>query len=458
MNQALDVGRPEIDRLREGVPFLWPNPSLQHAERALAGLGLQRKDLLNAEARWQRFAPTLAELFAELADSGGVIESPLRAAPKLQALLRRRYGAPLRGRLLLKEDHALPVAGSVKARGGIYAVLCHVERLALQAGLLRPGDAYQRLLSPEAREHVASYGLAVASTGNLGLSVGIMGAAFGLRVTVHMSTEAKAWKKDRLRQRGVRVVEHAADYTAACAIARQEAADDARTHFIDDENSVDLFLGYSVAALRLREQLCALDIAVDGQHPLFVYLPCGVGGAPGGITFGLKHVLGDHVHCFFAEPTQAPSMLLGLLTGRHEAISVYDIGLSGVTAADGLAVPRPSRLVGPMIKGLVSGCYTVSDAQLYRFLADLRDTEEIEVEPSAAAGVAGPVHLEASRAGRRYLSDKGMRDSILDGATHVIWTTGGSLVPRAEYEEWYARGRRSEQGPVVAADDRATGV
>lgn len=52
-------------------------------------------------------------------------------------------------------------------------------------------------------------------------------------------------------------------------------------------------------------------------------------------------------------------MLLGLASGLHHDISVQDIGLSGKTNADGLAVGRPSGFVGKIAEKVISGEFTV---------------------------------------------------------------------------------------------------
>ncbi|MBO4852578.1 MAG: D-serine ammonia-lyase [Schwartzia sp.] len=420
---------PVVEQIRAANEVVWENPGVRPFDEIKGKLPLAASDIDDAEARLARFAPFIAKKFPETAPLHGIIESPLTDIPRMKDFLNESCGAGITGRLLLKQDSHLAVSGSVKARGGIYEVLKHTEDLALEGGLL--GEDYTVLDSEESRAFFGKYAIHVGSTGNLGLSIGIMGAALGYRTTVHMSADAKAWKKKLLRERGVTVVEYDSDYSLAVQEGRKLAAGDAFSYFVDDENSAALFLGYAVAARRLRKQLAEKNVAVDAAHPLLVYLPCGVGGAPGGITFGLKHEFGDDVFCFFVEPTQAPCMLLGMATGLHNEICVQDVGLTGKTEADGLAVGRPSKFVGKTVEKLVSGIFTVSDEKLYVYLRGLLESEGIFIEPSACAAFQGAVKL---REMSRLFPEDGRTEERLRSACHIVWATGGSMVPKEERE------------------------
>ena len=431
---------PVLPRVAAAEEVLWLNPGLQSAETALPPMELGMADILDAEARLQRFAPFIRERFPETAPRGGLIESPLTPIPRMQRLLEERFGAVIPGRLLLKQDSHLAIAGSVKARGGIYEVLKHTEELAMENGLLSETDDYAKLASPEMREFFSRYTVQVGSTGNLGLSIGIASAAVGYKVIVHMSVDAKQWKKDLLRAHGVQVIEYEADYGEAVKQGRVRSDADPMSYFVDDENSRNLFLGYAVAALRLRQQLAEQNVAVDREHPLLVTIPCGVGGAPGGVAFGLKHVFGDSVHCFFAEPTQAPCMLAGMATGLHSKVCVQDLGLTGLTEADGLAVGRPSGFVGGVMEPLLSGEVTIADPKLYTFMRALLESENIFLEPSACAAFQGPAELLRQQEGRDYAVRQGLTAERLANSTHIAWATGGALVPediRKAYQTMY---------------------
>lgn len=375
--------------------------------------------ILEAKARMERFAPLVKQLFPETGT--GLIESPFVPMDNLAAKL---YPG-MKGRLYAKLDSHLEVAGSIKARGGIHEVMKVTEDLLVSNNMIKLTDDYRKMADPEIHSFLSDYSMSVASTGNLGLSIGIMSAALGFDARVHMSRDAKQWKKDRLTSRGVSVIEHDGDFTYAVTKAREEAENDSSIHFVDDERSRELFMGYAVAALRIRRDLKNNGIEPTPQKPLCLYLPCGVGGAPGGITFGFKLIFKDAVKCYFAEPVTSPSMLMSVMTGKFGELNVNDYGLDNRTELDGLAVASPSDFVSPMMEKLCDGFYTVEDDEMFRLLYMMKHHEDIKIEPSAAAGIPGP----------------GITGNTNTDGYHIIWTTGGLFVPGHIYDKMYFRGK-----------------
>lgn len=423
-----------LKKVKNREEILWINKD-KNEKNDFKVEGLTPEDIDDAEDRLSRFSEYIMKAFPETKKDKGLIESPLREIPLMKNTLNKNYRSKLEGKLFLKMDSHLPIAGSVKARGGIYEILKHTEDLALEKGLIKKDDSYEKLRDPEVRDFFSQYSIHVGSTGNLGLSIGIISAEIGYKVTVHMSADAKEWKKDLLRNYGVEVVEYTEDYGKAVEEGRKKSLEDPNSYFVDDENSKTLFLGYSVAAKRLKKQIKEQNIMVDKDHPLFVYIPCGVGGAPGGISYGLKVVFKENVHCFFVEPTESPCMLIGMESGLNNKISVQDIGLTGITDADGLAVGRPSGFVGNVMKNLLSGIFTIKDFKLYDYLRDLMNSENIFLEPSACATFEGPANLLNYNNGIEFIKSINL-NSKMENATHIVWATGGRLVPEDVRKEY----------------------
>ncbi|MCQ2550753.1 MAG: D-serine ammonia-lyase [Clostridia bacterium] len=409
---------PQVKEMADEKEIFWLNPRLGE-ERELS---FSIADIEDAQARLDRFSSYIMKAFPETEVTKGIIESPLTRTPGIKEYLG------VKGDVYVKRDSDLAVSGSIKARGGIYEVLKFAEEVAG----LKEEDDYGVLTEDRYKELFSRYKVAVGSTGNLGLSIGIISAKLGFDVTVHMSADARQWKKDLLRSKGVKVVEYPDDYQKAVAEGRKEAAKDPTCHFVDDEGSKDLFLGYSVAAKRIVKQFEENGIKCDDEHPVFVYIPCGVGGAPGGVAFGLKTLFGKNIHIFFAEPTKAPCMTLGLITGLNEKIAVSDIGLDGKTQADGLAVGRASYLVGDVMTTLLDGAYTIEDDKLFPYLAKLKDLDGLFIEPSSCASFPGPELVE--KCGKYDMTN----------ATHILWATGGSMVPEDEARAYYERGKKND--------------
>lgn len=430
-----------IQSLKIEKEIFWVNPRLKPAQIANQESKYTITDIQDAEDRLHRFAPFIQIAFPETKERGGLLESDITQVDAMKAWLEKHYGKGLPGKLFIKRDDLLPVSGTVKSRGAIYEVLKVAETLALEEGLLKNVEEdYSIFSSEEFKIFFSQYNLTVGTTGNLGISVGAMGRALGFEVTVHMSEEAKAWKKKFLRDRGVEVIEHSTNFSLAVDAGRAASEADPKSYFVDDEHSEELFLGYTVGGYRMKEILARAGIIVDSNHPLFVYLPCGIGGSPSGVTFGLKHAFVDDVHCIFAEPTKMPSMILGLVTRKFDEIAVDEVGLGGLTVADGLAVPRTSGLVAKLMDSYFSGGYTLQDDTFRILLTNLFEQEEIFLEPAAVAGLAGPFMLLNTEEGQSYLEEHDLFDKLAN-ATHIAWGTGGSMVPAEDREAFIQEGK-----------------
>ena len=434
IEEMMKLRNEAVRKIAEKKEFVWINPNEINYSEYEKSLPISDAQLKDAEDRLKRFAPFIQKVFPETINTNGIIESPLEEIFNMQKELEKKYNVTIPGKLYLKMDSHLPVAGSIKARGGVYEVLKHAEELAINAGMLSLDDDYSILADEKFRKFFSQFKVQVGSTGNLGLSIGITSAAIGFEVIVHMSADAKQWKKDMLRSKGVTVIEYADDYGKAVEEGRKNSDADPNSYFVDDEKSINLFLGYTVAASRIKKQFDKKGIIIDKKHPLLVYIPCGVGGAPGGVAYGLKRIFKENVYIFFIEPVLAPCMVLGMATGLYENICVRDIGIYGLTHADGLAVGRASGLVSQLMNPILSGIFTLEDYKLYDYLRDLNNSEKIKIEPSSCAAFEGPITLMKYENSKKYIEEKIGKN--IENAYHICWATGGRMVPQEDMEKF----------------------
>lgn len=392
--------------LKHGRATVWARPSTSGRE-ALSSV-ISPLEVTIAAERMAKFAPLLKALFSS-GGWDGCVTSKLIALPE--------------DWLLVKADHDLPMTGSIKARGGVHEVLCYAEQVAHEHVLIE-GGSYASLMSERARNIFLQHTVAVASTGNLGYSVGLVARALGLAAEIHMSRDAKRWKKDRLRAIGATVIEHDCDYSDTVSRARSAVGIRPRSHFVDDENSRHLFTGYAAAGAELASQLVEKNIPVNADHPLVVYLPCGVGGAPGGITYGLKEIFGSDVISVFVEPVASACMMVAMAAPGDRMPSCYEFGGTNQTIADGLAVPKASELVVSAVGNAIDAVVAVTDADMLESLRWAWKNHGLRLEPAAAAAFAGRTYCRKANGNVLKLPAT---------ATEIVWTTGGSQLPDNEF-------------------------
>ncbi|EIJ68170.1 pyridoxal-phosphate dependent enzyme [Pasteurella bettyae] len=85
---------------------------------------------------------------------------------------------------------------------------------------------------------------------------------------------------------------------------------------------------------------------------------------------------------------------------------------------------------------LIDGYYTISDQEMYDLLSLLNKTENIKLEPSALSAMVGAVRMQ----NKEYLQRMQFSESQLKNGTHVVWATGGGMVPEDEMKKYLSLG------------------
>jgi len=226
-----------------------------------------------------------------------------------------------------------------------------------------------------------------ASAGNHGIALATAGAAFGVKVRVHLPATAPEIKKRAIRRLGAVILE-APTYDAAEERAQEETAG-GRITFVSAYSDSDVIAGAGTAALEMVADLPQLDTLI---------VPLGGGGLLSGTAIVARARL-ERALIIGAEADASPVFTGALAAGRPVPVVVHD------TLADGLAGNmEPDSQTFGIVRDLVDRVVRVPEQAIGRAMRDIAERDRLLTEGAAATAVGAiGVLLESglSLSGRR---------------------------------------------------------
>jgi threonine dehydratase len=189
-------------------------------------------------------------------------------------------------------------------------------------------------------------------------------------------------KVQRTRELGARVVLAGSGLEEAQAEVQRIIETEGRTYVHP----------YDDPAVIAGQATCALELLTD--HPELDALAVPVGG--GGLLAG-SAVVARHL--------RSEIDLVGVQTERYPAMAGWfherPAECGGSTLAEGIAVPWPGEVTGPILKALVDDIVTVSEDDIESAINMLLEIEKVVAEGAGAAGLAALLAHRERFAGRR---------------------------------------------------------
>ena len=297
--------------------------------------------------------------------AGHVVRTPLLSSPALDAATGAR---------VFVKPEVLQRTGSFKFRG-----------------------AFNRLsLIPE---NERARGVVAYSSGNHAQGVAAAAQIIGLPATIVMPADAPAFKRERTKCYGARVVLYDRDRESREGIAEAIVAESGAT-LVRPFDDPQIIAGQGTVGLEIAEDLHARGIAPD-----LVSAPASGGGLVAGIALATNHHF-PQARLLTSEPAGYDDHARSLASGvrqRHDA--------KARSICDALMAPEPGELTFAINRQLVAGGVTATDVEAMQAMAFAFNELKLVVEPGGAVALAA---LLAGRMDAR-------------GQTVVIVLSGGNV-------------------------------
>lgn len=268
-----------------------------------------------------------------------IVRTPLEPSPSLG----QTFGA----NVYLKWESE-QVTGSFKFRGALNKLRC---------------------LSREEKEK----GVISASTGNHGLGLAQAAKIESVELTLVLPKNAVPEKRERLREMGVRLVEHGENCGRAEIHARELARALGRI-YISPYNDWEIIFGQGTCGQEISEDLPDLED---------VLVPVGGGGLISGIAGYLKSVK-KNVRIVGVGPVNSQYMAASIKAGEIVEVEEKE------TLADGVAgAIEPGSVTFPLCKEHVDEFLTVEESLIQNAMSLLFKIHKKEIEGAGALAVAG---------------------------------------------------------------------
>jgi threonine dehydratase len=260
---------------------------------------------------------------------------------------------------------------------------CHVvvkfENLQFIASFKERG-ALNKLLQLDTGER--DRGVVAMSAGNHAQAVAYHAHRLGIDATIVMPANTPFVKVQRTRELGARVVLAGTGLEEAQTEVERIIESEGRTYVHP----------YDDPAVIAGQGTCALELLTDHPELDALAIPVGGGGLLAGSAITARHL-------------RSEIDLVGVQTERYAAMAGFfhghDADCGGSTLAEGIAVPWPGKVTGPILKALVDDIVTVSEDDIERGINLLLEIEKVVAEGAGATGIAALLAHRERFAGKR---------------------------------------------------------